>query len=105
VTPGAIFADAQLASIANNGGLTETLALSATSPAVDAGTSTNAPPVDQRGRPRVGAVDVVRTSTPVMACLPMVLNEGEEHSGRVREGSEQWLLVSRNLLVVPLWPA
>lgn len=58
VTPGAIFADAQLLPIANNGGLTETLALSATSPAVDAGTSTNAPPVDQRGRPRVGAVDV-----------------------------------------------
>lgn len=58
VTPGAIFADSQLAPIANNGGLTETLALSAASPAVDAGTSTNAPPVDQRGRPRAGAVDV-----------------------------------------------
>jgi hypothetical protein len=58
VTPGAIFADAQLTPIANNGGPTETLALSATSPAVDAGTSTNAPPVDQRGRPRVGGVDV-----------------------------------------------
>ncbi|MBL0164000.1 MAG: hypothetical protein IPP82_10290 [Xanthomonadales bacterium] len=58
VTPGATFADAQLLGPANNGGLTETLALPGTSPAVDAGTSTGSLPFDQRGQPRVGAVDV-----------------------------------------------
>ncbi len=44
----------------NNGGPTFTHALAPNSPARDAGTSTNAPPVDQRGiaRPQGGAVDI-----------------------------------------------
>jgi hypothetical protein len=58
VTPGAIFADAQLAPIAYNGGLTETMALPGNSDAVDAGTSTGAPATDQRGMPRHAAVDI-----------------------------------------------
>ena len=57
VTPGAIFANPQLLAVASNGGLTETMALPGTSPAVDAGTSTGSLPFDQRGQPRVGAVD------------------------------------------------
>ncbi len=58
VTPGAIFADALLATLSNNGGPTSTLALQGGSPAIDAGTSTGAPASDQRGFPRVGAVDI-----------------------------------------------
>jgi hypothetical protein len=58
VTPGAIFADALLAPPANNGGLTQTMALPASSPAIDAGTSLGALPTDQRGDPRVGPIDI-----------------------------------------------
>ena len=58
VTPGSIFADAVLAAPANNGGLTETIALAPTSPAIDAGTATGALPTDQRGQARFGAVDL-----------------------------------------------
>ncbi|UXI67553.1 choice-of-anchor Q domain-containing protein [Tahibacter amnicola] len=57
VTPGAIFADALLSPPAMNGGLTETMALPAASPAINAGTATGAPATDQRGVGRVGAVD------------------------------------------------
>jgi hypothetical protein len=58
VTPGALFADALLAPPANNGGLTETMALAAASPAIDTGTVTGALQSDQRGQARFGAVDV-----------------------------------------------
>lgn len=58
VTPGAVFVNTLLAAPANNGGLTETLALPPGSAAIDAGTATGAPATDQRGQPRVGAVDI-----------------------------------------------
>ncbi|HET9031510.1 MAG TPA: choice-of-anchor Q domain-containing protein [Dokdonella sp.] len=58
VTPGAIFANPQLQAIAANGGLTETMALIAGSPAFDGGTSMGAPPTDQRGKSRYGVVDI-----------------------------------------------
>lgn len=58
VTPGAVFVDTNLGAPANNGGLTETLALPAGSAAINAGTATGAPVTDQRGYPRLGAVDI-----------------------------------------------
>lgn len=58
VAPGTTFAAAGLADPADNGGPTETMAIGQGSPAIDAGTSNGAPPVDQRGMPRVGAVDI-----------------------------------------------
>jgi len=52
--------DPQLGPLQNNGGPSLTAALLAGSPAVDAGTSSSAPTVDQRGvlRPQFGAVDI-----------------------------------------------
>ena len=41
--------DPLLGSLANNGGFTQTMALGAGSPAIDAGTNTNCPSMDQRG--------------------------------------------------------
>ncbi len=58
VAPGTTFAAANLGDPADNGGPTETMAIGPGSPAIDAGTSAGAPPVDQRGLPRVGAVDI-----------------------------------------------
>jgi len=58
VSPGATFADAGLGDPASNGGPTETMAITPGSPAVDGGTSTGASPVDQRGYPRNGVVDI-----------------------------------------------
>lgn len=58
VSPGSQFADALLLPMADNGGPTETMALTAQSPAVDAGSAMGAPPSDQRGLPRFGPVDV-----------------------------------------------
>lgn len=58
VTPGAVFANAQLQAIGSNGGLTETMALPAASIAVNNGTAVGSLATDQRGMPRVGAVDV-----------------------------------------------
>lgn len=58
VTPGATFADAGLGVLAPNGGATATMPIGASSPARDAGTSTGATTTDQRGLPRVGAVDI-----------------------------------------------
>lgn len=52
---GAVFADPALAALADNGGPTQTMALAAASPAVDAGKT--CPTLDQRGKPRVGACD------------------------------------------------
>lgn len=50
--------DPKLAALANNGGPTQTMALLAGSPAINAGTSTGSPTTDQRGMPRVGQVDI-----------------------------------------------
>ena len=58
VTPGTTFVDAGLAALAANGGRTSTMAIGAASPARDAGTGTGAAATDQRGLPRVGAVDI-----------------------------------------------
>jgi hypothetical protein len=58
VAPGTLFAAAGLGDPADNGGPTQTMALGAGSPAVDAGTTSGALPHDQRGLPRVGAVDI-----------------------------------------------
>ncbi len=58
VTAGAVFADVALAPLAANGGHTQTLALPAGAAAIDAGTGTGAPMVDQRGHPRHGSVDI-----------------------------------------------
>jgi hypothetical protein len=58
VSPGSQFADAMLQPIAANGGPTETLALAAASPAIDAGSANGAPATDQRGLPRFGPVDI-----------------------------------------------
>ncbi|MGH8173909.1 MAG: choice-of-anchor Q domain-containing protein [Rhodanobacteraceae bacterium] len=58
VAPGTVFASADAAAPAANGGPTETMAISAASPAFNAGTATGAPATDQRGFPRNGAVDI-----------------------------------------------
>jgi hypothetical protein len=58
VAPGTTFAAAGLGEPADNGGRTETMAIGAGSPAVNTGTATGAPSTDQRGLPRVGAVDI-----------------------------------------------
>jgi hypothetical protein len=58
VAPGTTFASAGLADPAANGGWTETMAIAPGSPAIDAGTSVGAPPTDQRGYARNGAVDI-----------------------------------------------
>jgi hypothetical protein len=55
-TDGVVFADPQLAALADNGGPTPTMAIAAGSAAVDAGST--CPQTDQRGMPRVGACDV-----------------------------------------------
>jgi parallel beta-helix repeat protein len=51
-------ANALLAPLGSYGGPTQTMALLPGSPAIDAGTSTGAPALDQRGQGRVGAVDI-----------------------------------------------
>lgn len=58
VSPGSSFVEYTLLPPADNGGPTETLALPAASPAIDSGTATGAPPLDQRGLPRNGPVDI-----------------------------------------------
>lgn len=58
VTPDAIYADALLAALDNNGGPTATMALLTGSPAINAGSATGAPASDQRGFARVAAVDI-----------------------------------------------
>jgi len=47
-----------LSALASNGGSTQTMALGAGSPAINAGTATSAPTTDQRGVSRVGATDI-----------------------------------------------
>ncbi|TAL05013.1 MAG: hypothetical protein EPO07_04340, partial [Verrucomicrobia bacterium] len=50
--------DPQVSSLADNGGLTKTCALSSTSPAIDAANSTAAPKQDQRGLYRTYGADI-----------------------------------------------
>jgi hypothetical protein len=54
------YTDPRLYPLGNNGGPTPTLALQTNSPAVNSGTATGAPAVDQRGlnRPALGAFDI-----------------------------------------------
>jgi len=58
VAPGTVFAKANLADPAANGGPTETMALPPGSPAIDGGSTAGAPATDQRGAPRGDAVDI-----------------------------------------------
>jgi hypothetical protein len=58
VTPDALFADALLGVLGDYAGPTQTLPLLTGSPAIDSGTSNGAPATDQRGLPRVAAVDL-----------------------------------------------
>jgi hypothetical protein len=58
VAPGTTFAAAGVADPAANGGPTITMAIAGDSAARDAGSATGAPPLDQRGMPRSGAVDI-----------------------------------------------
>jgi len=57
-SPNSSFAPAQLLSPAANGGLTFTMALQPTSPAINAGSLTGAPTFDQRGLPRDSQPDI-----------------------------------------------
>ncbi len=50
--------DAQLGPLADNGGPTQTVIISASSPARDAGNATSAPAKDQRGVSRFGVLDI-----------------------------------------------
>jgi len=56
----AITADPNLGALQNNGGFTQTMALGAGSPAIDAGTNTGCPATDQRGvtRPQGSQCDI-----------------------------------------------
>jgi predicted outer membrane repeat protein len=56
--PDIVFADAQLQPLTNNTGPTQTMAILAGSPAIDAGNDKTAPDTDQRGLPRVGTADI-----------------------------------------------
>lgn len=58
VTPSGLYADALLGPLGNSGGLTPTLPLLSGSPALDTGTSTGTPSVDQRGLPRDAQPDI-----------------------------------------------
>ncbi len=58
IAPSTTFSDAQLQPLANNGGFTQTMALPATSPAIDSGDTASAPATDQRGVSRRHAPDI-----------------------------------------------
>lgn len=58
ITSTVITEDAKLNTLSNNGGPTKTMALSTGSPAIDKGTSLNAPTIDQRGKSRYGKTDI-----------------------------------------------
>ncbi|MBP0018298.1 MAG: CHAT domain-containing protein [Cyanobacteria bacterium SBLK] len=79
--------DPQLLSLANNGGPTQTHALSSSSPAINRGNNTSAPSTDQRGFPRgnlfdMGAFEVQDEPNAVVIFVddnvsPIVINEGQ----------------------------
>ena len=84
--------DPKLGPLANNGGLTLTMALLTGSPAINAGTSTDAPTTDQRGLPRpsgaavdIGAFEVQAgvNHPPVASSLSVSTNENTLLSGQV----------------------
>ena len=50
--------DPKLDALQSNGGPTDTVALQANSPAINAGNDSFAPPKDQRGKPRIGVSDI-----------------------------------------------
>lgn len=58
VTAGSTVADPQLSALGSNGGPTQTHAVPASSPAVDAGSDTDRPARDQRGLPRANRSDI-----------------------------------------------
>ncbi|HEX9003298.1 MAG TPA: choice-of-anchor Q domain-containing protein [Blastocatellia bacterium] len=77
--------NAQLGALANNGGTTQTHALNAGSPAINAGTNTGAPATDQRGisRPQGAAVDIgafEATANPLL-----VTNTNDAGAGSLRQ--------------------
>jgi hypothetical protein len=72
-----IDADPEVAALADNGGPTKTMALTAGSPAIDAGDDAACPATDQRGVPRpqgphcdIGAYEVVVGTTTTSTTLP-----------------------------------
>jgi uncharacterized protein DUF11 len=76
----------QLGALQNNGGQTDTMALLAGSPAIDAGTSSGCPPTDQRGvaRPQgsacdIGAYELVQKPVAVSADLRLRLKPRPKH--------------------------
>ena len=84
--------DPKLGPLANNGGPTLTMALLTGSPAINAGTSTDAPTTDQRGLPRpsgaavdLGAFEVQSgvNHPPVASSLSVSTNENTLLSGQV----------------------
>jgi CSLREA domain-containing protein len=73
--------NARLLPLGNYGGTTQTHALSPDSPAINAGTSTNAPANDQRGRARVGNVDIGAFEAPANL---IVTNTNDSGAGSLR---------------------
>jgi CSLREA domain-containing protein len=70
-----------LSVLGNNGGTTQTHALLPGSPAINAGTATNAPTLDQRGKARIGATDIGAFEAPANL---VVINTGNA-AGSLRE--------------------
>ncbi|MFN8633042.1 MAG: choice-of-anchor Q domain-containing protein [Chloroflexota bacterium] len=86
---------AQIGPLANNGGPTQTHALLASSPALDGGTNTGCPSMDQRGQPRpqgarcdIGAFEASGSAPPPTASCeqrpPVSLQTAPTGDGRLR---------------------
>ncbi len=71
----------RLLALGNYGGTTQTHALAPTSPAINAGTSTGAPTLDQRGAARVGNVDIGAFEAPTSL---VVTNTSDNGAGSLR---------------------
>jgi len=65
--------DPKLGPLADNGGDTFTHALLDGSPAIDAGSDTDCPATDQRGKPRIGICDIGAYEYVLQAYLPLVM--------------------------------
>jgi gliding motility-associated-like protein len=74
-----------LSPLANNGGVTPTMALQAGSPAINAGVTTGAPPTDQRGSARVGAPDIGAFEFGATACHLVVSSTADSGPNTLRE--------------------